>query len=103
MQEQSGGASGGKTICFTGKMPEKRSYYEKLAKAAGYEPADSVTSSLSVLVAADINDNSSKLVKARKAGIRIISLAEFLAEQSSASAAETASDETPIQGDLFGF
>ena len=66
-------------ICFTGKMPEKRSFYEKLVAAHGYTPMDSVTAKLAVLVAADINDNSSKLKNARKLGIKILSLDEFLA------------------------
>ncbi|MBE6381146.1 MAG: hypothetical protein E7047_09490 [Lentisphaerae bacterium] len=68
------------SVCFTGKMPEKRSYYEKLAESRGYAPADSVNKFLSLLVAADVNDNSSKLVKARKLGIKIVSLEEFLSD-----------------------
>ncbi len=90
-----------KTICFTGKMPEKRSYYEKMAQRAGYEPADSVTSSLTLLVAADPGENSSKLTKARKLGIRILSLQEWLSEQNPAT--ETVQDLPPEQPDLFGF
>lgn len=66
------------TVCFTGKMPEKRSFYVDLAQEKGFSAADSVTKELSLLVAADVNDNSSKLVKARKLGIRIMSLDEFL-------------------------
>ena len=66
-------------VCFTGKMPEKRSYYEKLAREHGYEPAGSVTAGLSLLVADDVNENSSKLKNARNLGVKIISLDEFLA------------------------
>ncbi len=73
-------ASGESTICFTGKMPEKRSFYEKLASERGYRAVDSVTSTLSLLVAADVNDNSSKLRNARKMGIKIVPLDEFLNE-----------------------
>ncbi len=68
------------TICFTGKMPEKRSHYEKLAEANGYAAANDVTSTLSLLVAADINDSSSKLKKAANLGVRIVSLEDFLGE-----------------------
>ena len=68
------------TVCFTGKIPEKRSYYVELAAAKGYSAVDSVTKELALLVAADVNDSSSKLVKARKLGIRIATLEEFLAE-----------------------
>lgn len=68
------------TVCFTGKMPEKRSYYEKLAEANGYAAASDVTSQLSILVAADLNDSSSKLKKAEKLGVRIAALSDFLQE-----------------------
>ena len=86
-----GSASSGErpTVCFTGKMPEKRSYYEKLAEAHGYAPADDVTSHLSVLVAADVNDTSSKLKKAAKLGIRVVPLDEFLNELNPAAAPAT--------------
>ena len=73
------------TICFTGKMPEKRSYYQKLAEERGYEAVDSVTSTLSLLVAMNPEDRSSKLQKARKLGIPVKSLAEFLASPEQAN------------------
>lgn len=73
-------ATGKPTVCFTGKMPEKRSYYQKLAAAGGYQPVDDVTANLSVLVAADVNESSGKLRNARKHGIRIVALDEFLKE-----------------------
>lgn len=66
------------TICFTGKMPEKRSFYEDLARERGYEPVDTVTATLSLLVADNPSGNSSKLQKARKNNVKIISLTEFL-------------------------
>ena len=85
------------TVCFTGKMPEKRSYYEKLAEAHGYAAADDVNSHLSLLVAADVNDTSSKLKKAPKLGIRIVSLDGFLRELEGAAAPEP---EEPPEGQL---
>ena len=85
------------TVCFTGKMPEKRSYYEKLAEAHGYAAADDVNSHLSLLVAADVNDTSSKLKKAAKLGIRIVSLDGFLRELEGAAAPEP---EEPPEGQL---
>lgn len=66
------------TICFTGKMPEKRDYYENLAKQHGYEAVDSVTKELSVLVAADTGESGNKLTKAQNFGIKILSLEEWL-------------------------
>ncbi|WP_176011644.1 helix-hairpin-helix domain-containing protein [Victivallis sp. Marseille-Q1083] len=67
------------TVCFTGKMPEKRSYYEDLARQHGLAPVDSVTRELSLLVAADPAAAGGKLAKARKLDIKIVSLEDFLA------------------------
>ncbi len=77
-QTKGSAPSGLPTICFTGKMPEKRSYYVALAEKAGYQAVDSATASLSLLVAMDPNENSSKLKNARKLGIPILSLEEWL-------------------------
>ena len=66
------------TVCFTGKMPEKRSYYENLAKANGYDSADSVTASLSLLVTAEADSTSSKAVKAAKLGVKVMTLNDWL-------------------------
>ena len=70
-------------------MPEKRSWYEKLAAANGYTPVDDVTSSLSLLVAADVNATGGKLTKAAKLGIRVLPLEEFLASLRPAADAGT--------------
>jgi len=67
------------TVCFTGKMPEKRSFYEALAPRKGFRAADAVTGELALLVAADVNASGGKLNKARSAGIRIMALEDFLA------------------------
>ncbi len=83
------------TVCFTGKMPEKRSFYESLAKARGMTPVDSVNSKLDLLVAMDVNDNSSKLKNARKLGVKTVSLDEFLAGK------EDVSEEENFETDLF--
>ena len=72
-------SSGGNTVCFTGKMPEKRSYYERLASENGYVAVDAVSRDLSLLVAADIYASGGKLDKARKFNVKIISLDDFLA------------------------
>ena len=81
------------TVCFTGKMPEKRSYYAGVAQERGYGVSDSVTKELTILVAAAVNDSSSKLVKARKLGVTIMSLDEFLA--SPVPEKEAAAEEQP--------
>ena len=66
------------TVCFTGKMPEKRSYYEELARTKGFQAVDSVSKELGLLVAADLNSGSSKLTKAARLGIKVMALDEFL-------------------------
>ncbi len=78
LNESQGGDADLPTVCFTGKMPEKRSYYEDLAKQKGFQPVDSVSKELSLLVANDITAGSSKLAKAAKLGVKIMALAEFL-------------------------
>ncbi len=67
-----------KTICFTGKMPEKRSFYENIANENNYEAVGKVTQNLDILVAVDINGNSSKITKAKKANITVMSLDSWL-------------------------
>ena len=81
-------------------MPEKRSYYEELAAKHGYTAADSVTSSLSLLVTDDIDSKSSKTVKAKKLGVKIMELPDFLASLENAPAADAAeSGESAVEPD----
>ncbi|MFA7231397.1 MAG: helix-hairpin-helix domain-containing protein [Victivallaceae bacterium] len=89
------------TICFTGKMPEKRSYYENIARERGFEPVDAVTKELSLLVAADTAATGGKLDKARKENIKIISLNDWL--NSSVAIQATPAAEPAKEYDLFGF
>ena len=64
-------------ICFTGKMKNPRSYYETLAKEKGYDPTSTVNKDLAILVTSDLSRKSSKMVKAQKLGIKIITIQEF--------------------------
>lgn len=66
------------TICFTGKMPEKRSYYEKMARDEGFEPVTRVTKDLGLLVCMDPNSDSGKAKKARQYSVKIMHLDEWL-------------------------
>ncbi len=83
------------TICFTGKMPEKRSYYETIAKERGLEPVKAITSTLSTLVALDADGNSTKLKKARNAGIQIMGLEDWLSNKKN-EVATTKTAEAPV-------
>lgn len=86
-----------KTICFTGKMPREREYYRQLAAANGFSAVETVNSSLALLVAADLAEASSKLEKARKLGVEIRSLNDWLAALKSPPA-----ESPPPSDDLFG-
>ena len=67
-----------KTICFTGKMANKRSVMEEIARSKGFEPIDHVDKNLYMLVCADPDSGSSKLQKAAKYGTKIISEDDFM-------------------------
>ncbi len=66
------------TICFTGKMPEKRSFYEALAARNGYEATSTISRELSLLVALNPEAGGGKLNKAGKLGIEIMALDDWL-------------------------
>ena len=67
-------------ICFTGKMEKPRKYYEKLAMEHNYEISDKVDKSLDLLVTTEMNRESSKMVLAKKYGIKIIELNKWMEE-----------------------
>lgn len=62
------------TVCISGKLPsgKKKADYQAPLLAAGYELVDDVTKDLQYLVLADAGSTSSKAVKARKLGVRVI-------------------------------
>lgn len=68
----------GKTICFTGQMDHPRSYYQKMARDKGWNPVDSVSKTLDVLVVPDRSWTSSKTKNAEKFGVKILTLEEWL-------------------------
>ena len=89
------------TVCFTGKMPEKRSWYENLARQHGYECSDSVSASLSLLVTAEADSNSSKAVKAAKLGIQVLPLADWLKTLNLDNSGAEPENGKPESDDLF--
>jgi len=78
--------------------PEKRSYYEKLASRSGFTPCDSVTKELALLVAADPEAHGGKLDTARKYGVKIIALDEFLKLCADTAAAPAAGGDDLFSG-----
>lgn len=77
---ESSGAADRPGVCFTGRMPEKREYYGKVARHHGFEERDDVTAGLAMLVAADPAAAGGKLDKARKLNVPIIGLDAWLAQ-----------------------
>ena len=92
-----------KTVCFTGKMPEKRSFYEKLAASHGYLPVDDVSKELDLLVAADPSASGGKLDKAAKYGVKTVDLETFLTslDREGPVQSEGGAAGHPVQGELF--
>jgi len=66
-----------KTICFTGKADKKRSELISEAKKIGYEFINKVSKNLDILVTNDLNSDTSKMKKARKYGVKIITYSDF--------------------------
>lgn len=68
------GVSTLQTVCISGKLPsgKKKADYQAPLLAAGYELVDDVTKDLHYLVLADAGSTSSKAVKAKKLGVRVI-------------------------------
>lgn len=65
-------------ICATGSAPMKRAELVKQIEAKGYEWSSSVSKDLQILLVDNLDGTSSKLVKARKNGIKIMLYEEFL-------------------------
>lgn len=103
LQTKGGEGQNKPTICFTGKMPEQRSYYENIAVQQGYVPVDMVNSELSLLIAVDISGTSSKLDKARKLGVKIMSLDEWLLASKEKKQETKTPDEDLSDLPLFNF
>lgn len=75
--ESSNSNISGKVFVLTGKMPKKRNEYETMITSKGGIVAGSVSKNTDYLVIADVNSTSSKAVKARKLGTKLISPEEL--------------------------
>ncbi|KKN91230.1 hypothetical protein LCGC14_0220980 [marine sediment metagenome] len=64
-------------FCFTGKSPKTRPEMQAIAIGAGATVTKSVTNSTTILVIADANSTSSKVIKAHWRGIDLISPEQF--------------------------
>ena len=75
--ESSNSNISGKVFVLTGKMPKKRNEYEAMIASKGGIVAGSVSKNTDYLVIADVGSTSSKAVKARKLGTKLISPEEL--------------------------
>lgn len=75
--ESSNSNISGKVFVLTGKMPKKRNEYETMITSKGGIVAGSVSKNTDYLVIADVRSTSSKAVKARKLGTKLISPEEL--------------------------
>lgn len=78
-REKKEGIFSGNTLCFTGcrPTPELRQRLEN----AGAEIVENFTSKVTYLITKDINSTSSKIEKARKSGVIIVSLKDLIKNQ----------------------
>ncbi len=65
-------------ICITGKGCMPRKELEALITERGYEPVKTLNKETDILIIADPNSTSSKAVKARKNGTKLMSYEEFI-------------------------
>ena len=65
-------------ICFSGKFPQPKAFYQNLAIQKGFDVASSVTKDLKYLVTNGAT--TSKVSKARNYGVRVISLDDFISD-----------------------
>lgn len=75
--ESSNSNISGKVFVLTGKMPKKRNEYEAMITSKGGIVAGSVSKNTDYLIIADVSSTSSKAVKARKLGTKLISPEEL--------------------------
>ena len=65
------------TICLTGKLSRSKKVWQELIEAAGGKFTNTVNKNLDMLVCADPESGSSKLVKAAKLSVKIIAEADL--------------------------
>ncbi|MCP4137814.1 MAG: hypothetical protein GY754_43030 [bacterium] len=64
-------------VCMTGKGPKGRKELIAAIEAQGYQFIDSITKDTDILICEDVAGGSSKLEKARKQGITLVSYEDF--------------------------
>lgn len=78
IKEKVMGSLSGKSFVFTGALSQKRPILEKMVTDAGGVVKSGVSKDLMFLVSGDADSNSSKSVKAKSLGIKVIGEEEFM-------------------------
>ena len=76
IEEKENAATKG-TVVITGKLSMSKDSFKEIIENAGYCYSDNITKDTTILIADNVNGNSSKLRKAREKGIKIITEDEF--------------------------
>jgi len=69
--------SNSQKVCMTGAGPKGRKELIKDIEAKGYQFVDTINKDTNILICEDINSNSTKLQKAVKLGIKLMTYTEF--------------------------
>lgn len=72
--------TGNKLVCMTGKGHKGRKELIQDIESKGYSFSETINKDLEYLICEDVSGSSSKLVKARKLGVKLISYKEFFNE-----------------------
>jgi len=77
VREVSEKKNGGKNVCMTGTGPKGRKELVELITAKGDTFVDHVSKDTQILICEDVNGGSSKLQKARKLGVKLVSYVDY--------------------------
>lgn len=72
--------NGGKNVCMTGTGPKGRKELVELITVKGDTFVDHVSKDTQILICEDVNGGSSKLQKARKLGVKLVSYADYFSD-----------------------
>jgi DNA ligase (NAD+) len=65
------------TICITGKVSNGKEYWHNIAEKNGYATSGTISKDITYLISDDAKSNSTKIQKAEKLGIQIITTKQF--------------------------
>jgi len=79
IKEEKAASKNARMVCMTGGWIRKRDDLQKEIAAKGDVAIDSVSKDCNILILDDINSTSSKAIKAKKLGVKLMSYQEYFA------------------------